>query len=127
MEAAKSFTSFEDIFKPNTMNIQATLQKHFTNLLIRANELGLSQNEIQNVFNNSFNSVFNKFIVKEEFATLDIEDQHQKVNNEDEIFSVEPLPLEQTDDSIETTGDSNNKEVKNEEIVQMEIIFEEIE
>ena len=107
MGAAKPFTSLEDIFKPNTLSIQTSLQKHFTNLVIRANELGLSEDEIQNAFNNSFNSVFNKLIVKEEFATLDIEDQHQKETDEDEYFSVNPLPFDQTDDSLETAVDSN--------------------
>lgn len=59
MNKATTFTSLDNIFKPNTNKLSTSLQKHFTDLISKAKELGLSEEIIRQVFNQSSKSIFN--------------------------------------------------------------------
>lgn len=118
MEVAQSFTSLGNIFKPNNSKLLESLKNHFTDLLTKANQLGLSKDEIDKAFQQSYEAIYNNSIIKEELATLDFEKVQQNYNGEDELnnlFSTKSDSPHRSQDSSINLDSNLNEYQKNKE------------
>ncbi len=102
IKVAQSFTSLERIFIPDNNHVLISLKNHFTDILTKANRLGLSKDEIHLAFQQSYNHVFNYLIVKEENTTVDCEELQLNKNIQDEVvYSTNTVLFDHSEDPSE--------------------------